>query len=133
VVPQILGFHHVTMPTADALRSSDWYARVFGFSTVLVIEEESCVVAVLLEHPSGVRLYLRQAPDRVGAWRGLGLLGLAVPDRDSLVEWDKYLTELSVDHGGIHWAHLGWALTVVDSDGMRIQLHTREAVSSEDL
>jgi catechol 2,3-dioxygenase-like lactoylglutathione lyase family enzyme len=92
VVPQILGFHHVTMPTADALRSGDWYARVFGFSTVLVIEEESCVVAVLLEHPSGVRLYLREAPDQVGAWRGLGLLGLAVPDRDSLVAWDKYLS-----------------------------------------
>ena len=133
VVPQIMGFHHVTIPTVNASSSSDWYVRVFGFATVLVAEEENGVVAVLLEHPSGVRLYLRQAPEQATALRGIGILGLAVPDRACLLQWAQHLTGLGVDHGNVHWAHLGWALTVVDLNGMRIQLHTRETVSSEDI
>jgi catechol 2,3-dioxygenase-like lactoylglutathione lyase family enzyme len=130
-MPAIIGLHHITVPTTDPVDSGDWYARLFGFTSLLVEEREDEVVAVLLEHAAGARLYLRKAPDQVAALRGFTLLGLAVSNRAALLQWAEYLTELGVDHSGPHEAHLGWALTVSGPDGLRIQLHTREALSGE--
>lgn len=129
----ITGFHHVTVPTADALSSGDWYTRVFGFVGVLVEERENAVEAVLLEHPSGGVLYLRQAPRQAAALRGFGLVGLGVETCADLSRWADHLTGLGVRHHGVRRAHLGWALTLVGPDEILIQLHTRERLSGEDM
>ena len=50
--------HHVSVPANDPLASSDWYVRVFDFVSVLIEEQESDVVSVLLEHPYGAQLLL---------------------------------------------------------------------------
>jgi catechol 2,3-dioxygenase-like lactoylglutathione lyase family enzyme len=134
-VGQISGYHHVSLPVADALGSSDWYERVFGFVRVLIEETEDRVTAVMLEHPSGIFLYLHYAPEGLCGWHGpatgAAVLSFRVADAD-LAVWDKHLTELGVEHSGPHQAHLGWALDVNDPDGTRIQLHTRETISAED-
>ena len=46
--------------------------------------------------------------------------------------WDERLAELGAQHSGPRQAHLGWALDVIDPSGLRIQLHTYEAISADD-
>ena len=131
---QICGFHHVSLPGIDLDRSGDWYERVLGFERVLIEEDEDRITMVMLEHPEGMLLCLRQPPDLSPAWQGLGsaaaVLSFRVASRADLVLWDKRLTELGAKHSSPRQAHLGWALDVIDPSGIRIQLHTREAISA---
>ena len=133
---QISGFHHVTLPARDLDRSGDRYERVFGFQRVLIEEDEDRVTMVLLEHPEGMLLCLHQPPDPNPAWQGMGsavaALSFRVASRADLVLWDGRLTELGAEHSSPRQAHLGWALDVIDPSGLRVQLHTFEAVSADD-
>jgi len=135
-MPQITGFHHVSLPARDVERSGDWYERLFGFECVLIEEEEDRVTALMLEHPAGMLLALHLAPDLVPPppGRGLGTAALSfrVGSQADLLLWDKRLTELGIEHSGPREAHLGWALDVVDPSGLRVQLHTHELVSADD-
>jgi catechol 2,3-dioxygenase-like lactoylglutathione lyase family enzyme len=122
-------YHHVSLPVVDVLGSSDWYERVFGFVRVLIEETEDRVTAVMLEHPSGIFLYLHYAPERLRGWHGpaTGAAGLSfrVADAD-LAVWDNHLTELGVEHSGPHQAHLGWALDARPGRDADPVAHTRD-------
>lgn len=136
-VTQISGYHHVSLPVPDVLASSDWYERVFGFVRVLIEELEDSVTAVMLEHPAGIFLYLHHAPELLRDWHGpatgAAVLSFRVASYEDLAAWEERLTELGIEHSAPRQAHLGWALDVFDPDGTHIQLHTREAVSAEDI
>lgn len=135
---QICGFHHVSLPARDLERNGDWYEHVFGFERVLIEEDEDRITMVMLEHPEGMVLCLHQSPnpDLDLTWFGLGnavaVLGFRVASRADLVLWEKRLAELGIQHSGRRQAHLGWALDVIDPSGLRIQLHTYEAISADD-
>ena len=81
-------------------------------------------------------LYLRQAPGPDPAWhqraRAVAVSRFRVASRAGLLLWDKRLTEPGVGHSSSRQAHLGWALDVIDPSGLRIQLHTWEAISADD-
>jgi glyoxylase I family protein len=109
VAPQITGLHHLSVPAADPLAASDWYATVFGFICVLIEEREDEVTAVLLEHPSGAQLLLRPTPGQQSA--ALSEFGSTVADRTALLDWADHLTGLNIEHSTVHRADLGWALT----------------------
>ena len=134
-MPQISGLHHVSLPATDALRSSDWFERVFGFRCVLIREEEDQVMMVTLEHPAGAVLYIHEAPELVEAWRlsrtGTAVVGLSVAAPAELARWQDRLAELGVEHTAARPAHLGLALDVTGPDGLGIQLHTREELSGD--
>lgn len=123
----------MSLAVVGMLGSSDWYDRVFGFVRVL-IETEDRVTAVMLEHPSGIFLYLHYAPERLRGCDALPReprwLSFRVADADLAVR-DRQLTELGFEPSGPHQAHLGWALDVRDPDRTRLQLHTRQAISAE--
>ena len=131
-VPLLTGVHHVAVPTTDPLAGSDWYVRVFDFAAVLIEESESEVVAVLLQHPCGVRLLLRRAAAPLAALREFPLFGLTVPSYTVLQHWVEHLTTFDVEHSAVHQAHRGWAVTVTGPDLVRIQLQTDEGPSGED-
>ncbi len=130
--PRLTCLHHVSVPTSDPLAGSDWYVRVFGFTRVLVEEQEDDVVAVVLEHPFGARVVLRLAAAPVAALGGYPLFGLAVGSRAELLRWAERFTTFGIEQSAVHEAHLGWALTVTGPDRVRIQLHTEEGLSGED-
>ena len=134
-MPHISGYHHVSLPAGDVLRTGDWYERVFGFARVLIEEDEDHVTAVMLEHPAGIILYLHHAPEQLEAWRGsvarAPVIGFRVNSYDELRSWEASLPLLSVEHSALRQAHVGWALDVIDPDGLRIQLHTSEPVSTD--
>ena len=131
-VPRLIGVHHVTVPSSDPLAASDWYVRVFDFAALLIEERENEVTAVLLQHQCGARLLLRRAAEPLATLRGYALLGLSVGNHDELLRWVEHLTTSDVEHSGVHQAHLGWAVTVIGPDLVRIQLHTDEGPSGED-
>jgi catechol 2,3-dioxygenase-like lactoylglutathione lyase family enzyme len=132
MAPMIVGIHHVAVPARDALRTSGWYEHVFGFTCLLVEEEEDRVTAVALEHRCGIELFLHQTGDRLRPWPEFAVFALEVPDHEELLRWECWLTSQHVEHSGVRPAHLGWALDVIDPDGFRIQLHTRPLLSSDD-
>lgn len=39
-MPDIIGLHHLSLLTADAVRSGEWYEQVLGFDRILVEEDE---------------------------------------------------------------------------------------------
>ena len=134
-MPQIWGLHHVSVPATDVLRSSDWFEQVFGFSCILIEEDEDRVALVILEHPSGILLHIREAADLVTACRRPGataIFGFSVADQSALDWWERKLTELGVEHSARRQAHLGLALDVTGPDGLGIQLHTYEELSGDD-
>ena len=130
-VPNLTGIHHVVVPASDPMVSSDWYVQVFGFAAVVIEEQENEVVAVVLEHPCGARLVLRNAAELAVALRGYPLFGLAVASRAELLQWVDRLATLDVEHSAVHPVQLGWAVTVTGPDMVRIQLHTTEGPSGE--
>ena len=131
-VPLLTGVHHVAVPTSDPLAGSDWYVRVFDFAAILIEERESEVVAVLLQHPCGVRLLLRRTAAPLAALREYPLFGLTVASHTELQHWVEHLTTFDVEHGAVHQAHRGWAVTVTGPDLVRIQLQTDGGPSGED-
>lgn len=131
-MPLLIGVHHVSVPSSDPLTASDWYVRVFDFASLLIEERENEVTAVLLQHPCGARLLLRRAAEPLATLRGYPLFGLSVANQHELLRWVEHLTTFDVEHSGLHEAHLGWAVTVIGPDLVRIQLHTDEGPSAED-
>jgi hypothetical protein len=131
-VPLLTGVHHVAVPTTDPLACGDWYVRVFDFAALLIEERENEVVAVLLQHPCGVRLLLRRAAAPLAGLREYPLFGLTVPSYTELQHWVEHLTTFDVEHSAVHQAHRGWAVTVTGPDLVRIQLQTDEGPSGED-
>jgi catechol 2,3-dioxygenase-like lactoylglutathione lyase family enzyme len=134
-VLRICGFHHVSLAATDLDRASDWYERVFGFERILIEEAEDFVTRIVLEHPEGMLLQLCRPADLALAVQpadGVAVLSFRVASQEDLAAWAARLTELGVSHSGPRQAHLGWALNVTDPSGLRIQLHTYEAISSDD-
>jgi catechol 2,3-dioxygenase-like lactoylglutathione lyase family enzyme len=132
-MPQITGLHHVSLPTADVARSSDWFERVLGFVPVLMEEDEDAVTMIVLEHQCRVLVYLRLAQEQLpaGAPDGGEAVSFLVDSRDELIAWKQRLTELGVEYSGPRDAHLGWALDIAGPDGLRIELHTHEELSAD--
>ena len=129
----ITGLHHVSLPAADVVRSSDWYERVLGFVPILMEEDEDVVTMIVMEHQCHVLLYLRLAPGQIPApamTEGASVSFL-VDSKDDLISWDLRLTELGAEHSGPRDAHLGWALDIAGPDGLRIELHTHEELSAD--
>jgi catechol 2,3-dioxygenase-like lactoylglutathione lyase family enzyme len=131
-VPRLTGLHHVTVPTTDPTAGADWYVRVFGFTALLMEERESEVVAVLQQHPCGVRLLLRRPAAPLPALRGYPLFGLTVPSHTELQHWEEHLSSSKVEHSAVHQAHPGWVVTVTGPDLVRIQLQTDDGPGGED-
>jgi glyoxylase I family protein len=133
---QISGFHHVSLHAIDLERCGDWYERVFGFECLLIEEDEDRVTMIMLKHPEGMLLCLRRlpglSPTSLAPESATAMLSFRVASRADLVLWDERLAELGVAHSGPRQAHLGWALDVIDPSGLRIQLHTREAITVDD-
>ncbi len=137
IAARLVGVHHVSLPVTDAGRSSDWYERVFGFTRVLITEEEDRVSMVVLEHPARIVLHLHQvSEEHVAGWRranaGMAAVGFAVASQQDLADWESRLTELGVHHSGPRPAHLGLSLDLLDPDGLGIQLHTPDDLSGDD-
>jgi catechol 2,3-dioxygenase-like lactoylglutathione lyase family enzyme len=127
-----VGVHHVGLPVTDIERSRTWYETVLGFRSVLDEETEDGIATVTLEHPSsGIILCLFVAPPQAQAMADFNPVSLSVASASEMNRWEDHLSGLGIEHSAPRNAYLGWAMDVIDPDGKRIQLHTRERISAD--
>lgn len=127
--PAIVALHHVRVPVSDVLVSRDWYVTVLGFTPMLVTEEETPDTGEALPHPSGLVVGLHIDPDAARALAGFCVLGLGVED---LSGWMDYLDHAGIERGPVGVGPRGSHVSVVDPDGLVIELHTPVQPSTED-
>ncbi len=129
----IQGLHHITLVSADAQRTADFYTRVLGLRLVKR--------TVNFDDPRSYHLYFgneRGAPGSAvtffewpGAARGRWGIGgthhfaLAVADREGLLKWKRRLTDLGIEVEGPYDRHYFVSIYFNDPDGTILEIATR--------
>jgi glyoxalase family protein len=128
----ILGLHHITIVSADAQRTVDFYTRVLGQRLVKK--------TVNFDDPGSYHLYFGDELGRPGTaitffeWRGAprgrwGIggthhLALQAPDRDALLKWKRRLTDLGIPVEGPLDRHYFTSIYFNDPDGTILEIAT---------
>ena len=129
----ITGLHHISIVSADAARTVDFYTRVLGLRLVKQ--------TVNFDDTAHYHLYFGDELGRPGSavtffeWPGAqrgapGVGGthhfaLTVADRDQLLRWKRRLTDLGVHVNGPLDRHYFTSLYLHDPDGTIVELATR--------
>jgi catechol-2,3-dioxygenase len=126
-VPQIVGFHHVSLTVSDCERSTRWYTEVLGFEIVFTESSEQRSASVLRFPGAGYGVGLTQHasgdgcrfdPTRVG----LDHVAFTVAERADLDRWAETLTAAGVEHSGVIDVPPGAILNFKDPDGIALAL-----------
>ncbi len=128
----ILGLHHITIVSADAQRTLDFYTRVLGRRLIKR--------TVNFDDPASYHLYFGNAEGRPGSvitffeWRGAakgqpGIGGthhfaMQVADRDGLLQWKRRLTDLGIAVEGPLDRHYFTSIYFHDPDGTILEIAT---------
>ena len=129
----ILGLHHITLVSANAQRTLDFYTHVLGQRLVKQ--------TVNFDDPGSYHLYFGDETGRPGTaitffeWPGAqrgqpGLGGthhfaLAVADYDGLLKWKRRLTDLGCTVDGPLDRHYFKSIYFTDPDGAILEIATR--------
>lgn len=128
----IQGLHHITLVSADAQRTVDFYTRILGLHLVKQ--------TVNFDDPGSYHLYFGDELGRPGTaitffeWRGAprgrpGIGGthhvaLTVADYDGLLKWKRRLIDLGVAVSGPFDRHYFTSIYLNDPDGAIVEIAT---------
>ena len=128
----ILGLHHITLISADAQRTTDFYTRVLGMRLVKQ--------TVNFDDPTSYHLYFGDETGSPGSaityfeWRdaprgrrGIGgthHYALRVPTYDGLLKWKRRLTDHGLNVNGPLDRHYFQSIYFNDPDGVIIEIAT---------
>jgi glyoxalase family protein len=129
----ILGFHHITLISADAQRTLSFYTQVLGFRLVkrtvnfddttsyhLYFGDEvgtHGTVITFFEWPN-------DAPRGLIGIGGTHHLALRVADDDGLLKWKRRLTDLGIKVDGPYDRHYFKSIYFKDPDGVILEIAT---------
>jgi catechol 2,3-dioxygenase-like lactoylglutathione lyase family enzyme len=123
----VSGLHHLKIPVHDLARSREWYEQLLGLNVQLEFrDDDGTVRGVAYEPVGGVRLALREDPDRAAALKGFDPVALAVETRADLDDVVAELDRRGVEHGPVVQATLGWLLAVTSPDELQLRFYTEE-------
>ena len=117
---------HVALSVRDIDRSISWYAALIGSAPVL--DEDTGPFRHAVFAVGGTLLGLHSFPEGIEELRfsprrpGMDHVAFACADRSELVAWERRLTDMGVQHGGVVDAHYGSALSFKDPDGLPLEL-----------
>lgn len=128
-MPDIKGFHHVSLSVTDVDRSAQWYADVLGFEVVTSVDGEGFRRTRLRASASGLTLTLTQHDGNEGegdrfdeSRTGLDHVALVV-DNDDVPEWKSHFEELEVDHSEVKATPAGGTIiTLRDPDNIQLEV-----------
>lgn len=125
-VPALAGVHHLKLPVRDLARSREWYASRLGYELSIEFKEGDQVMGCALRHPAGgPDLALRLDPARAEAAAGFDYFAIGVPDKEAIERLAERLAALGEEHGGVHFATIGWILPLLhDPDGHEVRFYT---------
>jgi len=128
----ILGLHHITLVSADAQRTVDFYTKVLGLRFVKK--------TVNFDDPGSYHLYFGDETGSPGTaitffeWghapkgkRGVGgthHLALRVADYDGLLKWKRRLTDMDIKVDGPFDRHYFKSIYFQDPDGVILEIAT---------
>lgn len=119
------GLHHAKLPVSDVPRSRDFYDAAFGFVPEVEFREDGVLRGVAMVHAdSGLRLALREDPERARALAGFDAVCLAVGIRADLDALLLRLDGVGIAHTSPVPGYRGWAADVPDPDGHLVRVHT---------
>ena len=129
---EILGLHHITLISANAQRTADFYTRVLGLRMIKK--------TVNFDDPTSYHLYFGDEIGRPGTaitffeWphapkglRGIGgthHLALRTPNYDGLLKWKHRLTDLGIKVNGPFDRHYFKSIYFNDPDGVILEIAT---------
>lgn len=129
----IQGIHHITLGSADAQHTVDFYTKVLG--------QRFIKKTVNFDDPGTYHLYFSDATGRPGTaitffeWPGArrgspGIGGthhfaLTVADENGLLKWKRRLTDLEIAVQGPFDRHYFKSIYFKDPDGTRLEIATR--------
>jgi glyoxylase I family protein len=124
--------HHINLSVSDLDHSTSWYRELFALTELTRMSaDDGSWSKVILRHPTGLLIGLTQ--HRINDAQpfderrcGVDHLALAVPDADSLPEWERRLDERGVPRSGIKTTPLGSLITIRDPDNIQIELYARQ-------
>jgi glyoxalase family protein len=129
---KVLGLHHITIVSADAQRTVDFYTRILGQRLVKQ--------TVNFDDPTSYHLYFGDELGRPGTaitffeWRGArkghpGVGGthhfaMQVPDYAGLMKWKRWLTDHNIKVDGPFDRHYFTSIYFNDPDGTILEIAT---------
>lgn len=125
-IPHLAGVHHLKLPVSDLIRSQHWYASRLGYQPVREFHENGTLVGLVMDHPAGGPSFaLRLDPERARSAAGFDYFSIGVPDKQAIEDLAARLTALGEQHGGVHFASIGWILPMLhDPDGHEVRFYT---------
>src|SRR5450755_2577860 len=126
--PALAGVHHLKLPVTDLARSVTWYQTRLGYQTQVEFVEAGTLMGIAMRHPNGgPDLALRLDPGRAAAAAGFDYFAIGVPGKPAIEALAQRLTDLGDQHGGVHFASIGWILPMLhDPDGHEVRFYTVE-------
>jgi glyoxylase I family protein len=125
----ITGFHHVALTVRDAAKSAAFYAKVFGFVTVLELPDtDGRGLKHVLAHPEsrtilGLSVHQTNDGSAFSEFRtGLDHLSFGVSSRAELDAWMAKLDELGIEHSDVSSSAVGDLITLRDPDNVQVEL-----------
>ena len=125
---ELVGIAHVVLRVQDWKRSARWYQDVLGFERRVgpgfsCFVHESASFAILLR-PSDEATEPSSAPAQ-----RLDHLALHVPSVAALENWQGALAAQGIEAAIEHQPTIGSSITLIDPDGIEIELFTPDAGS----
>lgn len=132
--PRLAGVHHVKLPVADLDRSRAWYESRLGYQVTTEFSEDGRLMGLVMAHPNGGPMFgLRLEPERAQRAAGFDYFAIGVPDKESLEQLARRLTEFGDEHAGVHFATIGWILPGThDPDGHEVRFYTTQHHTATD-
>ena len=126
-MPDIKGFHHVSLSVTDVDKSAAWYGEVLGFEVVTTVDGDGFKRTRLRASASGLVLTLTQHEAAEGGKfdeRRTGLDHVAlVVDNEDLDQWKDHFEELGVDHSEVKTTPAGGTMiTLRDPDNIQLEV-----------
>jgi glyoxylase I family protein len=128
-MPQISGYHHLSLTVTDLDKSTAWWTEVLGFEVFTRFERDG-MTKVVMRHPgSGAYFSLtghgQRAPtEAFSEFRtGMDHLAFSVADPAELEAWKERFEALGVEHSEIKVSVVGDLIAFRDPDHIAFEVY----------
>lgn len=135
-MPEISGYHHLSLTVTDLDRSTTWWTKVLGFEVFSRFERDG-MTKVVMRHPScGAYFSLtghggRAPSERFSELRtGMDHLAFTVADRTELEAWKARFEEHGVEHSEIKASVVGDLIAFRDPDNIAFEVYADRPATS---